>query len=357
MPANLDIDGPFHIARGMAKAQKVQQENLKLQQQQGDQQLANLSMAQDQMLTEQRDSITSRLTQSLQTLADGIVPGAIAGLTIGLTYGALTKYPHPMRLGVQTAVNIGLISGQFMGFKYLLPSGIQRVVTRLDNLSRSNAGPVDENGNTIPRSSMLQWSSIFVEGGGPGLDMPEFLSDMTQRDWDICGSFLAGGVSGYLTNLVQGRQWARAKDVSAAYAHNMGVRGAVVWSLIFGVGHYLYFKLDDYRVQRAAEKNLRYLYEHQPDKISAILPIDQVPEKDQVLPLTFQDFRRNPKDFMQSFMTKFGQLPDFVWYLNPLIVSDEEYQKLQRLEKEEVALIEEIKSLQKSSQQNDKNNK
>jgi hypothetical protein len=58
----------------------------------------------------------------------------MVGLFVGTVYGMKSGNPSPVRVGLATAANLGLIAGQFIGFRYILPASIDRILPAEEKL-------------------------------------------------------------------------------------------------------------------------------------------------------------------------------------------------------------------------------
>ncbi len=84
---------------------------------------------------------------------------------------------------------MGILGGQFIGIRDLLPLGMERMYWRFFSSDQERRA-------RIPLSEL--WDLPGID-----LNLPDFMDDLTERDYAIGRSALAGGAAGFLSVYLQ----------------------------------------------------------------------------------------------------------------------------------------------------------
>lgn len=141
---------------------------------------------------------------SLIYIFERIILSGIAGITIGSIYAFGTSHPSPIGVSVSTAINLGLVSAQYAGifqymigfyflnlsgFRFILPSGIERGVT---------SHLMSQEERDLVKYGVSPWEILDIK-------LPPMFSDLNERDKKVLGSVAAGALSGYINTSLQGK--------------------------------------------------------------------------------------------------------------------------------------------------------
>ena len=246
------------------------------------------------------DSIIDRLKSGTALLATGVISGSMTGMLIGTVYGISSKHPSPIGLGFVGAMNLGLISGQYYGFRYILPSQIPRLFDKY----------------TQPGDGINELGMIAD---------PSILADWTDTEKNTLYSFLCGGLAGFITTRAQAHSISKAKNVSTGHVNSVGIKGALLYGTLFALGNLSYSLLDRWRVNRVIDRRLRNMYDTNPELIKTYTGSGDVPKRSDVLKMTWSELIRNPS----LAFTEYGwSIPDWL----PLVHAEQDYEYRRDLE-------------------------
>ena len=281
----------------------------------------------------------SRFSVATSILSQSLITGGFAGFVLGSLYAFRTKHPSPVVMGLSTAASMGLLAGQYAGFRFLMPDAIKR---HYHNFTADPSNANDEMTDFDKElHDMLQpeWlSTLWIGTDG---EPPSFLQDWTARDSDTVESALAGGLAGYFTTRFQAVKFADSQRLKSISTHSAGVRGAVFWSLFFGIGQICLHQFDDFRRNQIAKRHIQELYiNDNRDALTDILPegVRQVPERKDIVPLPLSYYMRNPVAFFQEYDI------DWSWVL-PFVHEKEDYEYRVYLESKQRLLEDEVNEL------------
>ena len=85
---------------------------------------------------------------------------------------------------------MGLLFGQFVGFRFILPRGIEEKC----------------NEYFATEFERQHGISILDQFALPGMELPAFFADLSEREVEALGSVAAGSLAGYITSRMKGNQ-------------------------------------------------------------------------------------------------------------------------------------------------------
>lgn len=313
-----------------------------------------------------------RLIEAGTRIFTGISVGAAAGWCIGTVYALRKGHHQPIFTGLHMGIQLGMIGGQFVGFRDLLPVGLERFYWRCF------ASPSERQ---VP-AEMSLWD--MLNSG------PHGGQEWTDRELDVIKSSLAGGTSGFLSNYAQGFFHVEfgLKSFSLSLSHSLlvflsiqipflmfpfisiislhcflvkslvwqemhgkanarhaisaGGRGFIFWSIFFALGQIGWFQIQDWRQKRQVDEKLRRLYtQERYEELKAYLKAEQnpapvnttasntteddssdekLPKRENVVGFTWKEFFSSPNDVLRA-SSWFRRLLDFM----PMVHNKEGY--------------------------------
>lgn len=281
-----------------------------------------------------------RLGEGTGMLMRGMLGGTSVGFVAGTFYGIVSQSPTPLGIGIRAGVSVGLVSAQYMGFRYMLPDGLHRLYYHhiLSNDEERLEAEYFDDPASKHFSALPQW----------------WTEDLTDRDRSVLASAAAGAASGYLMTRVQAHSLAKLQKLSTAHAHTVGMRGGLIYGLVFGLGQWGYYRVMDWRQRRVVDQQLRDLYNRQEPVYSAVgteammktedllEPGQPLPDRRKVVQSSWSEILSNPLRY--AFYERGWTIPDWM----PLIHSEEQFQRRQELEqtcgllKEQVDIMEKL---------------
>lgn len=306
-----NVDPNFHIRKGMlqAKEEMERQETLrKLMMERGDVALSTETEDHGWISNSHKD----RMKSNTMMLMKGVFAGSSFGLLAGTVYGLRAKHASPVTLGLVSAVHLGLFAGQFVGYRYLVPQFISR---------------------SVSEQSLMELLTL------PGLELPDFVRDLSEREVSLLGTFASAGAAGFTLGKLHAIDASTKFHLGKGYSNTFALRSGIVWGAIMTVGHFALMKLEDYRVNNVVKNRLKSLYGNNVSSYEGV----ELPPREKLVKSSAFELLRDPTRIFKEYQLE--------WLLDwlPLVHDEEGYKHRKFLESQSRLLEEEVLELRKEA--------